>query len=138
MALLQRTWSKLGFKPLNRPWGEFHAQHVAMTILNKANVLVKKNQTPYELWYGKTPTVKHFRVFGRKCFIKRTNEKLGKFEPREDEGIILGYSSIIKGYKCYNKRLRKIVERIDVVIDEACKNLEQMKLTEEYDSEEDG
>ena len=58
-------------------WGE--ASFVVVTFLNKANVWVNSIQTPYELWYGKPPTVKHFRVFGRKCFIKMTDEKLGKF-----------------------------------------------------------
>ena len=52
---------------------------------------------------------------------------MGKFEPRADKGIFLGYSSRSKEYKCYNKRIRKIVESIDVVIDEACRNQEQMK-----------
>ena len=37
----------------------------------------------------------------------------------------------------YNKRLHKIVESIDVVIDEACRNREQMKSTKEYDNKED-
>ena len=49
-------------------------------------------------------------------FHKNNDEKLGKFEARADEGIILGYSSRKKGYKCCYKRLRKIVEFIDVVI----------------------
>ena len=98
-------------------WGE--ATFVAMTILNKANVGININQTPYEIWYGKAPIVKHFRVFGSKCFIKRTDEKIGKFESRTEKGILLGYSSKSKGYKCYIKRLRKIVEGIDFVIDEA-------------------
>jgi hypothetical protein len=98
-------------------WGE--AAHTATNILNKAHVRVNSDKTPYELWYGKPPTVKHFRVFGSKCFIKNNDEKLGKFEPRADEGIFLGYSSRSKAYKCYNKRLRKIVECIDVVINES-------------------
>eukprot|EP00253_Pinus_taeda_P035014 PITA_35014 len=55
-------------------WGE--AAHTAVNILNKAHVRVNSDQTPYELWYGKPSTVKHFRVFGSKCFIKKTNEKL--------------------------------------------------------------
>ena len=54
-----------------------------------------------------------------KFFIKNNDEKLGKFEPKVDEGIFLGYSSRNKAYKCYNKRLRKIFECIDVVIDES-------------------
>eukprot|EP00253_Pinus_taeda_P013018 PITA_13018 len=65
-----------------------------------------------------------------------TDEKLGKFEPRADEGILLGYSSRSKGYKCYNKRLGKIIEIINVVVDEACKNPKQIK-TEDYDNKED-
>ena len=72
-------------------WGE--VAFVAVTILNKTNIRVNNTQTPHELWYGKTPTVKYFKVFGSKCYIKRTDEKLGKFEPRADEGILLGYSS---------------------------------------------
>lgn len=72
-------------------WGE--VAFAAITILNKTKVWVNSSQTSHELWYGKTPTVKYFKVFGRKCYIKRTDEKLGKFEPRADEDILLGYSS---------------------------------------------
>ena len=66
-------------------WGE--AAFVAVTILNKTNVRVNDTQTSHELRYGKAPTVKYFKVFGSKCYIKSTDEKLGKFEPRADEGI---------------------------------------------------
>ena len=115
-------------------WGE--AAFASITILNQANVQVNSTQTPHELWYGKTPTVKYFKVFGSKCYIKRTDENLGKFEPRADEGILLGYSSRSKGYKCYNIRPGKIVESIDVVVDEAGKNPKQVK-TEDYEEDED-
>ena len=108
-----------------------------VTILNQANVWVNNTQNPHELWYGKTPMVKYFKFFGSKCYIKRTDEKLDKFEPRADEGILLGYSPWSKGYRCYNKRLGKIIEIIDVVVDEACKNPKQTKI-EDYDNEEDG
>jgi len=101
-------------------WGE--ATFAAITILNKQNVRVNSTQTPHELWHGKTPTIKYFNVFRSRCYIKRTNEKLGKFEPRVDEGILHGYSSRSKGYKCYNKILGKIIESIDVVVDGAGKN----------------
>ena len=93
---------------------------------------------PHELWYGKTPTMKYFKIFGSTCYIKRTGEKPNNFEPIIDEGILLGYSPCNKGYRCYNKRVGKIVESIDVVVDEAWKNPEHMKSTEECDNEEDG
>ena len=35
-----------------------------------------------------------------------------------DEGILFGYSSKSKAYKCYNLRLNKIVESINVKIDD--------------------
>jgi len=72
-------------------WGE--APFYSNTILNKTNVWINNTQTPHELWYGKTPMVKYFKVFGSKCYIKRTDENLSKFEPRADEGITLGYFS---------------------------------------------
>ena len=49
-------------------------------------------------------------------------KKLGKFYVRDDEGIFLGYASKSKGYRCYNKRLHKIVESIDVRFEEDIPN----------------
>jgi len=115
-------------------WGE--AAFAVVTILNKTNVWVNSTQNPHELWYGKTPTVKYFKIFGSKCYIKRTNENPGKFEPRAYEGILLGYSSKRKGYKCYNKRLGKIVESIVVVVDEEGNNPRQVK-SEYFEDDED-
>ena len=74
------------------------------------------HKTPYELWFGRKPIVKYFKVFGSKCFIKNKNTNLGKFEERVDEGIFLGYSTKSRGYKCYNKHLKKIVESTDVKV----------------------
>eukprot|EP00253_Pinus_taeda_P011666 PITA_11666 len=97
-------------------WGE--AAHATIVILNKTNVRVNNTQTPHELWNGRTPLVKHFKIFGSKCYIKNTDEQLGKLEPRADEGILLGYSPHSKAYKCYNKILGRIVDSNDVVVDE--------------------
>jgi len=53
-------------------WGE--AAYVVVVILNKTNVRVNNSQTPHELWYGETPSVKHFKIFGSKCYIKNIDE----------------------------------------------------------------
>jgi len=68
-----------------------------------------ENKTPYELWFNKKESTRYFKVFGSKCYIKRMKENLSKFDDRADEGIFLGYSIKSKAYKCYNKRLRKIL-----------------------------
>jgi hypothetical protein len=75
---------------------------------------------PYELWKGRPTNVKHFRVFGSKCYIKREDGRMGKFDSRVDKGVLVGYSSTRKAYKCYNLRLNKVVESINVTIDETC------------------
>jgi hypothetical protein len=61
--------------------------------------------------------VKHFRVFGSKCYIKRDGN-IGKFDSHVDKSIIVGYSSTRKAYKCVNLRLKKILERINVMVDD--------------------
>jgi hypothetical protein len=60
----------------------------------------------------------HYRVFGRKCYIKREYGKIGKFDSRFDKGIVVGYSRKKKSYKCINLRLKKILESINVMNDE--------------------
>jgi hypothetical protein len=45
---------------------------------------------------------------------------MGKFDSRADKGVLVGYSSTRKEYKCYNPRLNKVVESINVTIDETC------------------
>jgi hypothetical protein len=43
---------------------------------------------------------------------------MGKFDSRVNKGVLVGYSSTRKAYKCYKMRLNKVVERINVTIDE--------------------
>jgi hypothetical protein len=58
--------------------------------------------------------VKHFRVFGSKCYIKREDGRIGKFDSRVGKGIFFGYSSTRKTYKCFNIRLKKVLESVNV------------------------
>jgi len=97
-------------------WGE-----VAQTTVYLENtVLLKPNndKTPYEFWKGRPTKFYHFKIFGSKCYIKRTEDKLGKFKPSADESIFLRYSFKRRGYKCYNNRTKNVIEGIDIVVDE--------------------
>lgn len=78
-------------------WKE--AVHSAVYILNRAQIRVNNDKTPYELWKGRAATVDYFRIFGSTCYIRRDEEDLGKFDARSDEGIFLGYSTRSKAYK---------------------------------------
>ena len=59
----------------NRYWKE--VVQTTIYILNRAQLRVKTKYTPYELWYGHPASVKHFRIFGSKCYIKRDDD-IGK------------------------------------------------------------
>ena len=93
--------------------------HTSIHIINRGFLRSGSDKTTYELWMDKTTNVKHFRIFGSRCYIKRDDEKIGKFDSRVDEGIFVGYSSKIKADKCYNLRLSKVVESINLNIDES-------------------
>jgi hypothetical protein len=98
----------------------FWTQAVHTTIHIQNRVMLRNNiqKTPYELWKGRLANVKHFRVFGSKCYIKKEDGRMGKFESHVDKGLLVGYSSTKKAYKCYNLILNKVVESINVTIDE--------------------
>ena len=78
------------------------------------------NKTPYEIWYGKIPKVSYFRIFGCKCFIHNNGkDHLTAFDAKEDVGIILGYSSVSKAYRVFNKRTLTVEESTHVVFEES-------------------
>ena len=55
-------------------------------ILNRGQLRINSDKTPYELWFGRPASIKHFRVFGSKCYIKNNDENLDKYDDRADEG----------------------------------------------------
>jgi hypothetical protein len=73
--------------------------HRVFHILNKSHLRPHSDKTPYELWYGRPASIKHFQFFGSKLYIKNNNENLRKYDDRADEGIFLGYATNSKGYR---------------------------------------
>lgn len=91
--------------------------------------------TPYELWHGYAPNVKYFRIFGCKCYILKDNRN-GNFDAKSDEGIFQGYSTKSKAYKCLNSNTNKIVESVNIKIDEYVEKNEadNNSVLEDYES----
>ena len=71
-------------------WGK--AVNISCHTVNRVYFRPSTKKTPYELWKGRKPNVKYFRIFGSTCFILKDRENVGKFDSRSDEGIFLGYS----------------------------------------------
>ena len=97
-------------------WAE--AVNTACYVMNRVLVRPLLTKTPYELWNNKKPNVSYFKVFGCKCFILNEKDNLGKFDAKSDEGIFLGYSSVSKALRIFNKRTLIIEESIHVVFNE--------------------
>jgi hypothetical protein len=73
--------------------------------------------TPFELRFGRKPSVSHFRPFGCKCFVLKYGN-LDKFESRSFYGILLGYTPHGRSYRVYNFKTNTIVESCDVTFNE--------------------
>ena len=98
-------------------WGE--VVNTAYYTINGVYFRLGIKKTSYELWKGRKPNVKYFRIFGSTCFILKDRENVRKFDSQCDERIFLGYSSTSKAYRGYNKRTVKVMETMNVVIDES-------------------
>jgi hypothetical protein len=73
--------------------------------------------TPFELRFGRKPSVSHFRPFGCKFFVLKCGN-LDKFESRSFDGILLGFTPHGSSYRVYNLETNIIVESCDVTFDE--------------------
>ena len=98
-------------------WGE--AINTACYTVNRVYFRPGTKKTSYELRKGRKLNGKYFRIFESTCFILKDRENVGKFDSRSNEGIFLGYYSTSKAYRVYNKRIMKLMETVNVVIDES-------------------
>jgi hypothetical protein len=73
--------------------------------------------TPFELRFGRKPSVSHFVPFGCKCFVQKCSN-LDKFESHSFDGILLGYTPHGRSYRFYNFETNTVVKSCDVTFDE--------------------
>ena len=69
-------------------WGE--AVNTTCHTVNRVYFKPGTKKTPYELWKGRKPNVKYFRIFRSTYFILKDRENMRKFDSQSDEGIFLG------------------------------------------------
>jgi hypothetical protein len=98
-----------------RFWAE--AINIACYISNRIFLRSLLNLTPFELRFGRQPSISHLRPFGCKCFIlKRDN--LDKFKSRSSDGIFLGYTPHGRSYRVLNLKTNIVVESCNMTFDE--------------------
>ncbi|KAJ9561595.1 hypothetical protein OSB04_006755 [Centaurea solstitialis] len=93
-------------------WAE--AVSTACYTQNRTLIVKRTGKTAYEMVEQRKPNIDYFRVFGCKCYVLNDPDDLGKFEPKSDESIFIGYSHNSKAYRVFNKRTRTILESSNV------------------------
>ncbi|KAJ9541880.1 hypothetical protein OSB04_028386 [Centaurea solstitialis] len=96
-------------------WAE--AVNTACYTQNRSIIHRRFGKTPYHILFGRVPSVGHFKVFGCKCFVLNESENRGKFGPKSDELIFVGYSESSIAYRVLNKQKRVVSESINVRFD---------------------
>ena len=95
----------------------------AAYIKNRCPSSAIRNKTPYELWYGHVPSVKHLRIFGSTCYALIPKVHRNKLGARSRKCIFLGYSNTSKAYDLYDEANKKFVLSRDVIFLESSKNI---------------
>ncbi|GKC89820.1 retrovirus-related pol polyprotein from transposon TNT 1-94 [Tanacetum coccineum] len=85
---------------------------------NRSIIIPRHEKTAYHIINDKKPSNKHLHIFGCTCYLTRDGENLHKMKEKGDTCILVGYSTQLKGYRVYNKRIRLIVESIHLIFDE--------------------
>ncbi|KAJ9561637.1 hypothetical protein OSB04_006797 [Centaurea solstitialis] len=95
------------------------AVNTACYTQNRSLIVKRLKKTAYELFRGRKPNIEYIYIFGCNCYIKNNRDALGKFDAKADDGFLVGYSTIFKDYRVFNKRRQTIEETIHVKFDES-------------------
>ncbi|KAJ9556657.1 hypothetical protein OSB04_011271 [Centaurea solstitialis] len=91
-------------------WAE--AVNTACYTQNRSIVHRRFGKTPYHVLFGRIPNIDYFKVFGCPCFVLNETKNRGKFGPKSDEMIFVGYSDCSVAY-----RSRVVYESVNVRFD---------------------
>nr|GEV06655.1 hypothetical protein [Tanacetum cinerariifolium] len=97
-------------------WAEAIA--TACFTQNRSIIHRRFNKTPYELINDRKPYISFLYVFGALCYPKNDREDIGKLGAKGDIGFFIGYSADSYAYRIYNRRIKNIMETMNVLFDE--------------------
>nr|GFA25680.1 Gag-Pol polyprotein [Tanacetum cinerariifolium] len=97
-------------------WAE--AISTACYTQNRSIIILTRDKMTYHIINDKKLSIKHLHIFGCICYLTRDGENLDKMKEKGDPCILVGYSTLSKGYRVYNKRTRLILESIHIRFDE--------------------
>ncbi|KAJ9565585.1 hypothetical protein OSB04_001551 [Centaurea solstitialis] len=102
-------------------------EHRNRTLVEAVRSMLAQSQLPQYLWaeavntacytQNRIPNIDYFKVFGCPCFVLNETENRGKFGPKSDEMIFVGYSDCSVAYRVFNKKSRVVYESVNVRFD---------------------
>lgn len=86
-------------------------------ILNRTGPTHVPGASPFELWCGKKPGLKHLRVIGSTCYVHVPKQQRTKMDPKAIKGILIGYDHD-DGYRVYCEEECRLYRSRDVIFEE--------------------
>lgn len=93
-------------------WAE--AINTATYLRNRCATKTLNGKTPFEAWTERKPYVGFFRIIGSKAIVLDKARKRGKFYPKGDEYVLVGYSQESKAYRLWKPGTKTVVKARDV------------------------
>lgn len=100
-------------------------------VTNRTPTKNKENKTPFELWVGHIPSVRHMHCFGAKVYSLIKGQQK-KFSDRAEEGIFLGYSETSKAYSIWLTKQNKLNITRDIKVLNEMYNNDKSSTQNEY------
>ena len=95
--------------------------NTAVYLLNRCPTSSLEKKTPFEVFSGRKPGVKHLKVFGSVCYALIPSQLRHKLQETSNKCIFVGYGNCEKGYRLFNLKTQKINISRDVVFNEDTK-----------------
>lgn len=91
--------------------------NTAKYILNRTGPTPIDGKSPYELWYGKKPGLKHLRIIGSTCYAHVPKQRRKKMDRKALKGILIGYDHD-EGYRIWDQEHDRLIRSRDVIFEE--------------------
>ena len=92
-------------------WAEL--VNTAAYVINRTGVSSVDGKSPFELWFGKKPGLKHLRVIGTMCYVHIPVQKRKKLDKKALKCVLIGYDND-DNYRVWNRESNSVLRSRDV------------------------
>ena len=96
-------------------------QDAASTFVHLHNREPSKSRgmkSPYELWYGRTPSMGHLRVWGSLAYVHLQKDQRAQLSPHAKRCVFIRYATDARGWVFWDTEKRKEIVSDSAVFDE--------------------